>query len=191
MFCEVSPELAKERGLRNGGWATIRTMRAEIEARVLVTRRIRPLKLNGRIVHQIGLPYHWSSKGIVTGDAANDLIAFTGDPNVSIQESKAFTAQIEPGRRSRGRRRITSGPVRPEIDPRGWERDLPQARGKPEASHGFKGRGDQGGQRLTWPPPKASSTDTHAVYRLQGLRSRLQAMEPVAGRRILLHRHVL
>lgn len=138
MFCEVSPELAKERGLRNGGWATIRTMRAEIEARVLVTRRIRPLKLNGRIVHQIGLPYHWSSKGIVTGDAANDLIAFTGDPNVSIQESKAFTAQIEPGRRSRGRRRITSGPVRPEIDPRGWERDLPQARGKPEASHGFK-----------------------------------------------------
>ena len=67
-FCEVSPELAAELGLRNGGWATIRTARAEIEARVLVTKRMRPLRLNGRVVHQIGMPYHWGSKGIVRGD---------------------------------------------------------------------------------------------------------------------------
>jgi formate dehydrogenase major subunit len=99
MFCEVSPELAEERRLKNGGWATIRTLRAEIEARVLVTRRIPSLRIRGRVIHQIGLPYHWSSCGLVRGDAANDLIGFVADPNVSIQESKALTAMIEPGRR--------------------------------------------------------------------------------------------
>jgi formate dehydrogenase major subunit len=138
MFCEVSPELARERRLKNGGWATIRTMRGEIEARVLVTRRMRPLTIRGRTVHQIGLPYHWSSKGLVRGDAANDLIGFVADPNVSIQESKAFTGQIEPGRRSRMRRRATSGPLTREIYPNSEERDLPQARRKPETKHGFK-----------------------------------------------------
>ena len=138
MFCEVSPELAAERGLRNGGWATIRTARAEIEARVLVTNRMRPLKIDGRTVHQIGLPYHWSSKGLVRGDAANDLISFVADPNVSIQESKALTGSIEAGRRSRRRTRIASGPVVPDIDPMMEARDLPRARKKPESRHGFK-----------------------------------------------------
>ena len=101
MFCEVSPELAAERGLKNGGWATIRTARAEIEARVLVTRRMRPLRLAGRVVHQIGLPYHFGSKGLVRGDAANELLPFVADPNVSIMESKALTGTIEAGRKSR------------------------------------------------------------------------------------------
>jgi formate dehydrogenase major subunit len=40
----------------------------------------------------------------VRGDAANELIAFVADPNVSIQESKALTANIVPGRRERKRR---------------------------------------------------------------------------------------
>jgi formate dehydrogenase major subunit len=99
MFCEVSPELAAERGLENGGWATIRTLRTEIEARVLVTERMPPLRLKRRIIHQVGLPYHWGSKGLVRGDVANELIGFVGDPNVSIQESKALTCDIQAGRR--------------------------------------------------------------------------------------------
>ncbi len=138
MFCEVSPELARDRGLENGGWATIRTARGEIEARVLVTQRMRPLRVDGKFIHQIGIPYHWSSKGLVRGDAANELLAFVGDPNVSIQESKAFTAMIEAGRTSRNRRVPTSGPLVPQIDPMEWKRDLPQARGKHETKHGFK-----------------------------------------------------
>ncbi len=101
LFCEVSPELAEERGLANGGWATITTARAEVEARVLVTRRLPALRAKGRLLHQIGLPYHWGSKGRVRGDVANDLIAFVADPNVSIQESKALTADIRTGRRER------------------------------------------------------------------------------------------
>ena len=114
MFCEVSPELAEEKGLRNGGWATITTARAEIECRVLVTRRVRPLRVGGRTVHQIGLPYHWGASGRSTGDTVNELISFVADPNVSIQESKALTGNIEPGRRSRQRRVVTSGDLHGE-----------------------------------------------------------------------------
>jgi formate dehydrogenase major subunit len=98
MFCEVSPELAEERGLKNGGWATITTARAQIVTRVLVTRRLQPLRVKCRTIHQIGLPYHWGSQGLVKGDSANELISFVADPNVSIQESKALTGNIEPGR---------------------------------------------------------------------------------------------
>jgi formate dehydrogenase major subunit len=102
MFCEVSPELAHERGLQHLGWATIVTARTAIEARVLVTDRMTPLTVQGRTVHQIGLPYHWGPNGVVTGDAANELLGVVLDPNVHIQESKASTCDIQPGRRPRG-----------------------------------------------------------------------------------------
>jgi formate dehydrogenase major subunit len=104
-FCEVSPQLAAERGLTNGGWATIVSPRAAVEARVLVTERMKPLVVGGHTVHQIGLPYHWGRGGInavVTGDSANDLIGITLDPNVAIQESKAASCDIQPGRRPEG-----------------------------------------------------------------------------------------
>ncbi|OBJ32699.1 formate dehydrogenase [Mycobacterium colombiense] len=104
MFCEVSPELAAERGLEPYGWATLISPRAAIEARVLVTKRVSPLIINGHTVHQIGLPYHWGvgSDAVVSGDAANDLLGVTLDPNVQIQESKAGSCDIRPGRRPQG-----------------------------------------------------------------------------------------
>jgi formate dehydrogenase major subunit len=101
MFCEVSPQLAAARGLVNGGWATITSSRTAIEARVLVTDRLRPLRVQGRDLHQVGLPYHWGWKGLTTGDAANDLFPLALDPNVHIQEVKAATCDIAPGRRPR------------------------------------------------------------------------------------------
>ena len=104
MFCEVSPELAAERGLVNDGWATIVSPRAAIEAKVLVTYRMTPLVIGGRTVHQIGLPYRWGvgTDAVVSGDAANDLLGVTLDPNVQIQESKAGSCDIRAGRRPRG-----------------------------------------------------------------------------------------
>jgi formate dehydrogenase major subunit len=101
-FCEVSPELAAERGLEHLGWATIVSARAAIEARVLVTERIPPLRVRGRTIHQVGLPYHWGPNGLSTGDAANELLSVVLDPNVRIQEAKAATCDIQPGRRPRG-----------------------------------------------------------------------------------------
>jgi formate dehydrogenase major subunit len=101
-FCEVSPELAAERGLENAGWATIVTARNAIEARVLVTERMRPLRVAGRVLHQVGLPWHWGPNGLTTGDAANELAHLALDPNVHIQEVKAMAVDIQPGRRPRG-----------------------------------------------------------------------------------------
>jgi formate dehydrogenase major subunit len=110
LFCEISPELAAELGIRNGGWGTLRTARAEVECRVLVTRRIRPLHAGGQIVHQIGVPYHWGGIGRVRGDAINELFPLVGDPNVHIPESKLVTADLVAGRRSKQRRAATGGP---------------------------------------------------------------------------------
>jgi formate dehydrogenase major subunit len=101
-FCEVSPELAAERGLEHMGWATIITARNAIEARVMITRRIKPLRAGGQPVHQIGLPWHWGPNGLTTGDAANELSHMALDPNVHIQEVKALAVDIQPGRRPRG-----------------------------------------------------------------------------------------
>jgi formate dehydrogenase major subunit len=101
-FCEISPELAAERDLEHGGWATIVTARNAIEARVMVTDRMTPLKVQGRTVHQIGLPFHWGPNGYSTGDAANELAGISLDPNVYIQEVKALSADIRAGRRPRG-----------------------------------------------------------------------------------------
>jgi formate dehydrogenase major subunit len=101
-FCEVSPALAAARHLEHGGWATIVSARNAIEARVLVTDRVADLHLDGRVVHQVGLPFHWGTSGLSTGDAANDLTSVSLDPNVHIQEDKAFAVDIRPGRRPRG-----------------------------------------------------------------------------------------
>ncbi len=101
-FCEVSPELAAERGLEHLGWATIVTARNAVEARVLVTSRIRSLTIQGRTLHQVGLPYHWGWAGYSTGDSANDLIEVSLDPNTHIQEAKAFACDIRAGRRPTG-----------------------------------------------------------------------------------------
>jgi formate dehydrogenase major subunit len=102
-FVEVSPELAQLRGLTNGGYATLISSRTAIEAKVLVTERVRPIRLrNGTVVHQIGMPYHWSYSGISTGDSANDLLGIVLDANTHIQEDKVSTADIRPGRRPRG-----------------------------------------------------------------------------------------
>lgn len=104
MFCEISPELAAQRGLTNGGWATIISPRAAIEARVLVTDRVRTLTINGREVQQVGLPYHWGvgSDAVVSGDAANDLLGVALDPNTQIQESKVASCDVIAGRRPQG-----------------------------------------------------------------------------------------
>ena len=102
MFCEVSPELAEVAGLENGGWATIATTRTAIEARVLVTDRLAPLKVQGKKTYLVGMPYHWGSKGLVTGDSANDLLGLALDSNVHIGEYKVATCDIQPGRRPRG-----------------------------------------------------------------------------------------
>jgi formate dehydrogenase major subunit len=102
-FCEISPELARERRIDNGGWVTIMTPRGIVEARALVTRRMQPLHINGSTVHQVGVPYHWGYCGLVKGDSANDLVAISEEPNVRIMEAKGILCDVAPGRRAPGK----------------------------------------------------------------------------------------
>jgi formate dehydrogenase major subunit len=102
LFVEVSPQLAAERGLTHMEWAHVITSRTAVDARVFVTDRMRPLRIEDHVVHQIWMPYHWGGNGLVDGDVVNDLLGVVLDPNVFIQESKVATCDIQPGRRPRG-----------------------------------------------------------------------------------------
>ena len=99
-FVEIGPELAAELGIKHMGWATLSTLRGEVEAKAMVTERVRPFRINGRTVHQVGMPWVFGREGYAHGDMANALLAITGDPNVSIHSTKAITCNIRPGRRS-------------------------------------------------------------------------------------------
>jgi formate dehydrogenase major subunit len=103
MFAEISPELATELKINNGDYICIVTLRGAIEARALVSRRMRPLRINGKKMHQVALPYHYGTAGLVRGGAANDLLTISGEPNVTIMEAKALTCNIVPGRLPHGK----------------------------------------------------------------------------------------
>ncbi len=100
LFAEISEELAAEKGVQMGDWITIWTKRGEVEAKAMVTPRMKPLKISGRTIHQIGLPFHWGYKGVSQGDIANDLLLLVADRNVSMHDAKSFTCNMRAGRRS-------------------------------------------------------------------------------------------
>ena len=102
LFAEIGAELAAERAIEHGDWMVICTPRGEIEARAMVTRRMRPLQIGKRTVHQIGLPFHWGFQGKVKGSITNDLAHMVLEPNVSIEEAKAFTCNVRRGRLHEG-----------------------------------------------------------------------------------------
>ena len=71
--------LAAEKGIKNAEYMTIATRRGEIEARALVTRRIRPFTIDGKVIHQVGLPWHWGWQGNARGDVVNNLSPLVGE----------------------------------------------------------------------------------------------------------------
>jgi formate dehydrogenase major subunit len=101
LFVEMSHELAEEKGVKNGDWVTVVTARGEVEGRALVTRRMRPFVINGKTVHEIGIPWHWGYQGLASGDVTNDVSALVADPNVTIHEGKVFSCNLRPGKRSK------------------------------------------------------------------------------------------
>jgi formate dehydrogenase major subunit len=99
MFVELDPMLAAARGITDGGWLVVATARGEIEARAMVTDRMRPLRIGDRVIHQIAVPFHWGYAGANTGDSANDLLHLSGDPNTTIETTKTLTCNVRAGRR--------------------------------------------------------------------------------------------
>lgn len=95
LFVEIGEELAREKGIKNGEKVKVVSARGEVIARALVTARFKPMLVNGKKVHVVGLPWHFGYQGIATGDIANKLTPHVGDANTSIPEYKAFLVNIE------------------------------------------------------------------------------------------------
>ncbi len=131
MFVEMSPDLAAERGIAHGDWTIVTSRRGAIEARAMVTPRLRSLRIQGKIVHQIGLPIHFGWAGEVAGSQANDLTSILSDANVSMHEGKAFTCQVHKGRLA-VRSDIASTEVapRPQYAPMAETHDQAQPEGR-------------------------------------------------------------
>jgi len=95
-FVEISEELAREKGIEKGGWARVWSMRGEILAKAVVTKRIKPMTIDGKTVHVVGIPIHWGFVGAARkGFPANVLTPFVGDANIETPEFKAFLVNIE------------------------------------------------------------------------------------------------
>jgi formate dehydrogenase major subunit len=95
-FVEISEGLAQEKGIRNGDRVTVSSTRGSIKAVAVVTKRIRPLMVDGKTVHTVGVPIHWGFTGVARqGFLANTLTPFVGDANVQTPEFKAFLVNVE------------------------------------------------------------------------------------------------
>jgi formate dehydrogenase major subunit len=95
MFVELSEELAAEKGIVNGGKVIVESARGKVEAVAIVTKRFQPFQINGTVVHEIGLPWHWGYTGLSKGDSANLLTPHVGDANTMIPEYKAFLCNVK------------------------------------------------------------------------------------------------
>ena len=98
MFVEMSEELAAKKRIKNGARVRVKSARGEVKAVAIVTKRFKPFKIQGKTVHQVGLPwcFGWvapkpDAKRVTN---ANLLTPNVGDPNTRIPESKAFMVDI-------------------------------------------------------------------------------------------------
>lgn len=95
-FIELSEELAKEKGIKNGDMVRVWNKRGNVKVAAMVTKRMKPMTIDGKTVHVVGMPHHFSWAGqFATGDNVNDLPPNVGDPNSYIPEYKAFLVNLE------------------------------------------------------------------------------------------------
>ncbi|HHN66128.1 MAG TPA: formate dehydrogenase, partial [Nitrospirae bacterium] len=98
IFCEMSPELAKEKGVKSGDKVIVSSVRGKVWAIAIVTERFRPFKIMDKTVHQVGLPwcFGWQyPEDGSGGDSSNLLTPTIGDANTMIPETKAFMVNVE------------------------------------------------------------------------------------------------
>ena len=100
-FVEVPAELADRMGIRGGEKVKVTSARAYYIAKAMVTKRIRPMKIDGKETFQIGIPIHWGFRGIVEDEGrtaktlANQLTPTVIDPNAFTPEFKGFLVKLE------------------------------------------------------------------------------------------------
>ncbi len=95
MFVEISKELGAELAIESGEIVAVDSIRGRVVCRALVTPRVWPLRVNGKTLHIVGMPWHWGYKGFITGDIANNTTPDIGDPNTQIEEAKAYLVRVE------------------------------------------------------------------------------------------------
>ncbi len=95
-FIEIGEVLAKEKGIEQGGWVRLSSKRGVIVCKAYVTKRIRPMTVDGKPTHVIGVPIHWGFTGQARkGYGANTLTPSVGDANTETPEFKAFLVNVE------------------------------------------------------------------------------------------------
>ncbi len=96
MFVEMSEELAKLQGIKNGERVMVSSARAALECTAVVTRRLKPFRVGHATIHQVGIPWHygWRWPAVGSAKSANLLTPPAGDPNTRIPETKAFMVNV-------------------------------------------------------------------------------------------------
>jgi formate dehydrogenase major subunit len=94
MFVEIGEKLAAEKGIKNGDKVVVASARGQIRVVAVVTKRLVPLTVDGKTVHEVGLPWHWGYVGLTTGASANYLTPDIADANTTMPEYKAFLVDI-------------------------------------------------------------------------------------------------
>ncbi|QGG48402.1 formate dehydrogenase, alpha subunit domain protein [Heliorestis convoluta] len=94
LFVEMSPSLARERGIKHGDMVEVSSARGAIKAVAMVTERVQTLSVQGKTVEQVGLTWHFGYQGLVKGDITNILTPHIGDANTHIPEYKAFLVDV-------------------------------------------------------------------------------------------------
>jgi len=94
MFVEIGEELADELGIENASFVNVSSARGDIKVKAMVTKRLKPMQISGRTVHEVALPWHWGFMGLSKGASANILTPNVGDANTMIPEYKAFLVNV-------------------------------------------------------------------------------------------------
>ena len=95
-FVEIGESLAKEKGIAQGSWVRVASKRGAIVCKAYVTKRIKPMTVDGKPTHVIGVPLHWGFTGqTLKGYPANVLTPSVGDANTQTPEYKSFLVALE------------------------------------------------------------------------------------------------
>lgn len=95
-FVEIGEVLANELGIKAGERVKVSSNRGYIKAVAVVTKRIKPLTVDDKTVHQVGIPLHWGFSGVArNGYLTNTLTPFVGDANTQTPEFKSFLVNVE------------------------------------------------------------------------------------------------
>jgi formate dehydrogenase major subunit len=94
-FVEIGVDLARAKGIGRGDRVIVESARGRFEGYALVTERFEPFWVQGRIIHQVGVPWHWGWVGLARGDSGNLLTPNVGDANTMIPEFKAFLCDVK------------------------------------------------------------------------------------------------